>query len=177
MRAFGLVCLVLAACAGSDAPAADDDAAQDGPLWEDDTTSADALVQGHRVEALQTVADEHDVRSLLRDVPALRGFRAPALTAPSTVAVLRTVRLDGVEARIVVDVTSLQTSVVAAAALDAATEAASDPAGAWLAAHARARPDPYVKLAETKAPDGATEIALSIDMCQSSRTWNAALYD
>jgi hypothetical protein len=68
--------------------------------------------------------------------------------------------------------------VVTTADWTASTEDADPEATApWLRAHERATPDAFVKLSETKAEDGATEIALSIDMCQSSHTWNKNLYD
>ncbi len=148
---------------------------EDGPLYEDDTSTADELTQAHRIESLRPVAGE--LRTLTRNLAPVTGFRAPTLNAGATIATLRQLRLDGVDARVVVDIDALVTSVVSSAAWNTGTEAAGRSDAPWLRAHERAAPDPYVKLSETHAEDGAAEIALSIDMCQSSRAWNKNLYD
>lgn len=172
-----LLLATLAACATD--PASSDDAAsadgEDGPVYEEDTSTADELSQAHRVESLRPVTGE--LRALIEDLAPVPGFRAPKLKSGAVIATLRQLRLDGVEARVVVDVNALVTSVVPSAAWTNATTQTSDDDAPWLRAHERSAPDAYVKLSETRAEDGATEIAISIDMCQSSRAWNKNLYD
>lgn len=178
IRRFSLVTLAaLVACAADPSSADESASSEDGPLYEADDTSSDQLAEGHRVESLRAVADARELRALIADLPPVTGFRAPTLKAPATLATLRRVRLDGIDARVVIDVHSLLTSVVSDAAWSERTEPAETQAAPWLDAHEREVQSAYVKLSESTADDGATLVALSIDMCQSSRTWNKNLYD
>ncbi|RYZ65114.1 MAG: hypothetical protein EOP08_07620 [Proteobacteria bacterium] len=92
---------------------------------------------------------------------------------------LRSVRLDGTDARVVVDAESLVTSVVPAAGLEAGSHEGAALSASWLTAHAEHAHDPsaYSSLADATDADGAQRMTLTLDMCQSSRAWEKRFYD
>lgn len=178
LRLLG-VSVVLAACGADPSAPNEDDVDGDGVRYEDDSSTADELVQTHAIVELKATTNTLAVRTLDARVPALRGFTAAALEAERSVAVLRSARIDGASARVVVDVESLVTSVVAADALEQNSHDAGDLDAAWLEARANQERHgaAFTTLADAESDDGAERVSMTIDMCQSSRAWEKRFYD
>ncbi len=138
-----------------------------GEEAEEGTSSEGALTAKHTVEAFTPAVASFAVA---RESKALLPLDV-ALTAGSVLTQVRTLRFDGVEAALVVADGSLRSFVVRRSDLSAQPVADSD----------------YVKALRAKAGaalssfagEGGTDldVALTVDMCQSSKPWDKALFD
>ena len=150
---------------------------------EDDEAASDSeAVTAHAAETLVPIAPPL-ARVTTREIAALFG---PPLARGARVLVTRSLRVDGAPARLAVDADSLVSSVVRAAVLEEGSREAS-PADA-------ASESPFSRsLAETarlgganraldriatsaKTGDATEPFALTIDMCQSKKVWDEALF-
>lgn len=160
---------------GDDAPLDGEHAAED-----DDTGSASEAVTAHAAEGLEAVSPP-ETRVATADVAIRFGVKP---TRDAKLATIRRFRLDGVPTSVVVDVDTLTSAVVSDAELARTTRAgdafASSPFVASLAETARAAAANRALdriAASADAGDAQEPFALTIDMCQSRRPWDQALFE
>jgi hypothetical protein len=129
-----------------------------------------------RISAKVAVTDlaKRVTRHVVRQaVPALVG---PNLAAGARVIELRTMQRGGKAARLVVDATSLSTSIVSAAAFDAASSEEVFSGTAYDRLGQRAREGVVKTFASTDVRT-PPRVTLTVDMCQSSKPWDKALFE
>jgi hypothetical protein len=162
---------------GPDAPLDGEHAAES-----DEASSAAEAVTAHAAEKLSAVSPP-EARVATSDVRASAGAH---VAAGARLFVVRTLELDGAPTSMVTNADTLETSVVRSAALAASSRAASaadEPAAspyatslaetARLAAQNRAldRVAPNARTGDASEP-----FALTVDMCQSRKPWDEALF-
>lgn len=135
-------------------------------------------------EALEGVAEPTPVQSVEAYAAVPLEDRVvtgtlPKVPADARIVVVRSMTVAGVPSVLAYDARTLATYVVARAAVDAASRKATAADGE----------NPYVKKLEAMRSEGATlkrvhapkagrlEVALTVDMCQSSKPWDKALFD
>lgn len=160
----------------------DDEAPLDGEhaAEDDDTGSAAEAVTAHAADGLEAVSPP-EMLVATADLATRFGAK-PARDAK--LARIRRFRLDGVPSSVVVDVDTLASSVVSDAELARATRAgdafASSPLVASLAETTRAAAANRAldRIPASASTGSAAEpFALTIDMCQSKRPWDQALFE
>lgn len=176
MRRVAFALLVALAAAGCADVAADEDLDAEAAGGED-TSAESALTDRHAVGSLAAASGE--TRAVASHVAAALG---PALESGDRVVVLRTLTYDGVASYVVAHAESFRTSVVAKAALDRASSAGSaSTAGALPSRLAALRADDAtlrsLELPPRTGAAGGQRVAVTIDMCQSSKRWEKDLFD
>lgn len=149
---------------------------------DDDTASGAEALTAHDAQSLTVIAPPL-ARVATQEIPALFG---PPIARGVRLLVTRALHVDGAPARVVVDADSLVSSVVRAASLaegareavagDAVTaspfaKSLAETARLASANHALDRVAPSAKTGPAAEP-----FALTIDMCQSKKPWDAALF-
>lgn len=183
---LGLLVLgTVAACAGTTPEEGEtEDGALDGEhaAEDDESASAAEAITAHAAEGLAAIAPP-EPRLVTGEVRASTG---PTLARGARVFVIRELRLDGAPTRVVADADTLETSVVRAADLDAGSrvagesELAATPFTRSLAETTRlaAQNRALDRVAPTARTGDASEpFALTVDMCQSKKPWDEALFE
>jgi hypothetical protein len=156
-------------------------ATESGEGLEDDAEGSADAISARSIQGYTAVSPpEHRVATA--DFPSRLG---PELASGARIAVIRTLTIDGVRARLVVDVDRSTTSLVDEAAIGSKTRPATSTDRIAESAYARS-------LAELAASSKALEsidrdarieenvtepFALTIDMCQSRKPWDKRLFD
>jgi hypothetical protein len=155
------------------------DATEPDELYEDGP-GTDGKADGQTLTPLATVAAYNRTSQpfvTTAEVPALLGAAIPADRA---IVAIRTLTFDGVDARLVVDATSLATSVVSSEALATARAANTNeldetPYVAALHDHVDAT---YLGLdGGAFGGDAPDRFVVTVDMCQSSRAWEQGMFE
>ncbi len=165
-----------------------EDEAADGALdgehaaEDDESASSAEAITAHAAEGLSAIAPPAP-RVATADVAVRFGAK---ITRGARLFVTRSFRLDGADSRVVVDADSLETSVVRAGELETASRAASpsddlaaSPYAKSLAESARAASANRAldRLAPSAHTTATEPFALTIDMCQSRKPWDEALFE
>lgn len=142
---------------------------------------------GEGVDAPVTASDltaAHAVSGLTSMTPVTKQLGAnvaallPAdriLASGSRLTAVRSLSLEGTPAYVVVDERSMRSFVVKRADFDAGTTTAVDTNSASFVAALRARAQSPITRMNVAAD--ATEMTVTIDMCQSSKPWDVKLFD
>lgn len=172
MRRVAFALLVVLAAAGCADGAGDEELDAEAAGGED-TSSESALTERHAVSSLAAASGE--TRAVTSHVAAALG---PALESGDHVVVSRTLVYDGAASYVVAHAESFRTSVVAKAALDRASSVTTGGALASKLAALRAS-DATLRSLQLPPRDGAggQRVAVTIDMCQSSKRWEKELFD
>ncbi len=167
---FSVSCLSLGlACSSGDtAGTSDDESAYGGESADDSTTEGD-LTSAHAVTSFKAL-EAPITRVLSQDIAALLPAGA-TVPARSTLTATRSLSLEGTPAYLAVAEPSMRSVVLKKTDFDAAAPAGSSLFTTTLKAHVQA---PLTRL---QVGDAAQEMAVSIDMCQSSKPWDVALFD
>lgn len=150
---------------------------------DDGLASAGEAITAHAAEGLAPISPPSG-RVATRDLAVHAGAR---IAAGARLLAIRTFLLDGVPSALVVDADSLETSVVRASDLDAATRAATASDSLDASPYAKSLAAVAQGAAANKALDrvapsaktgsAAEPFALTVDMCQSKKPWEEALFE
>lgn len=165
---FGSVVLAAGVGCGSDTqPGEGSEGGEYGGEGIDAPVTASDLTAAHAVASLKSITPV--TKKLTSATPALLPA-ARTLAPGSVVTAVRSLTLEGTAAYLVVHETSLRSFVVKKADFDAA--ASTDTTFVPML-RSRAQ-SPITRMNVT---DTATEMTVTIDMCQSSKPWDVKLYD
>lgn len=157
------------ACGGGDSAGTSEDESAYGGETADDSTTGSDLTSAHAVTGFKAL-EAPVSRVLSQDLTALLPAGA-SVPARSTLTATRSLALEGTPAYLVVAEPSMRSLVVKKSDFDAAAAAGSSVFTATLKEHVQA------PLNRVLVADAAQEMAVSIDMCQSSKVWDLALFD
>lgn len=157
------------ACGGGDGAGTSEDESAYGGETADDTTTGSDLTAAHAVTGFKTL-EAPVSRVLAQDVQALLPAGA-AIPARSTLTATRSLSLEGTPAYLVVAEPSMRSLVVKKSDFDAAAGSSTSVFATALREHVQ------TPLTRVQVVDAAQEMAVSIDMCQSSKAWDVALFD
>ncbi len=157
------------ACGGADDAGSSEEENAYGGETADDTTTGSDLTSAHAVTSFKPL-EAPVSRVLAQDVAALLPEGA-TLPARSIVTATRSLALEGTPAYLVTAEPGMRSMVVKKSDFDAAAASGTSLFTSTLREHVQ------TPLTRVQVSDAAQEMAVSIDMCQSSKAWDVALFD